>query len=72
MELQIQWQDHELGSYPLIVLTWEDGMRGAPARYINRCQEALFEFDTGETLPHYPSWWDEEEDPQPDPSEERD
>jgi len=30
MELETQWQDHDLGSYPLIVLTWEDGMRGAP------------------------------------------
>jgi hypothetical protein len=51
MELQIQWQDYELGSYPLIVLTWEDGMRRAPATYISRCQEALFAFDTGESLP---------------------
>jgi hypothetical protein len=28
MELEVQWQDHELGSYPLIVLTLEDAMRG--------------------------------------------
>ena len=30
MELEVQWQEHELGAYPLIVLTWEDAMRGAP------------------------------------------
>jgi hypothetical protein len=30
MELEVQWQEHELGEYPMIVLTWEDGMRGAP------------------------------------------
>jgi hypothetical protein len=29
MELEIQWQEHELGEYPVIVLTWEDGMRDA-------------------------------------------
>jgi hypothetical protein len=59
MELQVQWQEHELGSYPLLVLTWEDSTRGAPARYLSKCQEALFEFDTGERLPQYPSWWDD-------------
>ena len=30
MELEVQWQEHELGEYPTIVLTWEDAMRGAP------------------------------------------
>ena len=36
MELEIQWQEHELGEYPTIVLTWEDAMRGAPSEYIAR------------------------------------
>ncbi len=27
MELEVQWQEHELGSYPTIVLLWEDAMR---------------------------------------------
>jgi hypothetical protein len=30
MELEVQWQEQELGEYPTIVLTWEDAMRGAP------------------------------------------
>jgi hypothetical protein len=30
MELEVQWQEHELGEYPTIVLTWEDAMGGAP------------------------------------------
>jgi hypothetical protein len=28
MELEVQWQEHELGSYPTIVLLWKDAMRG--------------------------------------------
>ena len=24
MELEVQWQEHDLGTYPLIVLIWED------------------------------------------------
>jgi len=30
MELEVQWQEHELGSYPTIVLLCEDAMRGTP------------------------------------------
>ena len=45
MELEVQWQDHEVGSYPLIVLTWEDGMRGAPWEYITSCEEALDDYE---------------------------
>jgi hypothetical protein len=29
MELEVHWQEHEVGSYPLTVLTWDDAMRGA-------------------------------------------
>lgn len=32
MELEIIWQEHELGDYPVIALTWEDAMRGAHSR----------------------------------------
>ena len=45
MELEVQWQEHELGSYPLIVLAWEDGMRGAPWSYISRCEVALTAYE---------------------------
>jgi len=45
MDLEVQWQEHELGSYPTIVLTWEDGMRGAPWEYIEKCDVALTAYE---------------------------
>ena len=62
MELEVQWQDHELGSYPLIVLTWEDAMRGAPGKYLSKCEAALFEFENGEPMPSEPCWWSDEDE----------
>jgi len=41
MELEVQWQERERGSYPTIVLAWEDAMRGAPWEYIEKCETAL-------------------------------
>jgi len=41
MELEVQWQEQELGGYPTtIVLTWEDAMRRAPWDFIEKCEEA--------------------------------
>ena len=40
MELEVQWQEHELGSYPTIVLLWEDAMRRTPWNYLERCRVA--------------------------------
>ena len=51
MELEIQWQEHELGSYPTIVLLWKDGMRGTPWNYLERCQVALTAYENGGELP---------------------
>ena len=45
MELEVQWQEHDLGGYPTIVLIWEDAMRGAPWDYIEKCEEALTEYE---------------------------
>jgi hypothetical protein len=45
MELEIQWQEHDLGEYPTIVLTWEDAMRGAPWEYIELCDKALSSYE---------------------------
>jgi hypothetical protein len=45
MELELQWEEHELGSYPVIALVWEDPMRGAPWEYITECENALFDFE---------------------------
>jgi hypothetical protein len=53
MELEIQWQEHDSGTYPLIVLSWEDGMRGAPAKYIEKCEDALATLDGGEAPPRW-------------------
>jgi hypothetical protein len=46
MELEVQWQEHDLGEYPTIVLTWEDGMRGAPWDYLEKCEEALTKYES--------------------------
>jgi hypothetical protein len=43
MELEIQWQEHDLGEYPVIVLTWEDATRGAYGKYVANCADALTE-----------------------------
>ena len=45
MELEVQWQEHDLGGYPTIVLIWEDGMRGAPWDYIEKCEDALTKYE---------------------------
>jgi hypothetical protein len=58
MELEIVWQEHDLGQYPTIALTWEDGMRGAPSEYISRCQQALTAFEDGEDPPSWSTPWD--------------
>lgn len=54
MELEIVWQDHELGQYPVIALVWEDPFRGVPWNYISRCEAALTAFENGGELP--PGW----------------
>jgi hypothetical protein len=52
MELEIVWQEHELGNYPTIGLVWDDPMRGAPSKYLSRCEEALTANGNGGELPH--------------------
>jgi hypothetical protein len=54
MELEIVWQEHELGNYPTIGLVWDDPMRGTPWNYISRCEAALAAFENGGELP--PKW----------------
>jgi len=54
MELEIVWQEHELGNYPVIGLTWEDAFRGVPWNYIERCEVALTAYENGGELP--PGW----------------
>jgi hypothetical protein len=45
MELEIRWREHELGSYPTIVLTWEDAMPGAPGECVEHCEEVLTAYE---------------------------
>jgi hypothetical protein len=54
MELEIVWQEHELGDDPSIGLVWNDPMRGRPWNYISRCEAALTAFENGGELP--PGW----------------
>lgn len=61
MELEIQWQEHDLGEYPTIVLTWEDAMRGAPGKYIARCEKALTAYENGEEPPTWSRPWFEDD-----------
>ena len=67
MELEIEWQEHDSGTYPLIVLSWEDGMRGAPSEYIDKCQDALATLDGGEAPPRWRLGQHEPEDEDDEP-----
>jgi hypothetical protein len=55
MDLEVVWQDHELGSYPVIALVWDDDTRGAPSNYLSRCEAALTAYENGGELP--PGWF---------------
>ena len=54
MKLEVIWQEHELGLYPVIGLTWEDPFRGVPSNYVSRCEAALTAYENGGELP--PGW----------------
>jgi len=66
MELEIVWQEHDLGTHPTIGLTWEDGMRGAPWPYISRCQTALAAYEDGEEPPTWSEPCDSDGDSEQD------
>jgi hypothetical protein len=51
MRLAVEWQEHELGYYPVIALVWEDGMIGVPENYLSRCEAALTAYENGGELP---------------------
>jgi hypothetical protein len=53
MALEIQWQEHDSGTHPLVVLSGEDGMRAAPSKYIERCEDALATLAGGEAPPRW-------------------
>ena len=44
------------------MLSWENAMRGAPAKYLSKAEDALFEFEHGEPPPaRVLPWWGDEE-----------
>ena len=70
MQLEIVWQEHELGNYPVIALTCEDRFRGVPRNYVERCEVALTAYENGGELP--PRWTmpavrDDDEDTEEEP-----
>jgi hypothetical protein len=47
VDVEIMYQDHELGSYPVIAVVWDDYETSYPDEYISKCMEAYEKF----TLP---------------------
>ena len=41
VDVQITWEDHELGSYPVISVVWDDYTIEYPHEYIGKCITAL-------------------------------
>jgi len=50
MDVQITWEDHELGSYPVISVVWDDYLTDYPGEYIAKCIEAFERFDLPEEI----------------------
>ena len=49
-DVEIIWQDHELGSYPVIALVWDDYVTSYPHEYIEKCIVAYEHFDLPEEI----------------------
>jgi hypothetical protein len=45
VDVQITREDHELGSYPVISVVWDDYEAGYPEDYIQKCIEVFERFD---------------------------
>jgi hypothetical protein len=50
VDVQITYEDHELGSYPVISVVWDDYVTGYPEDYIQKCIEAFERFDLPEEI----------------------
>jgi hypothetical protein len=50
VDVQITWEDHELGSYPVISVVWDDYITDYPGEYIGKCIEAFDRFDLPEEI----------------------
>jgi hypothetical protein len=50
VDVQITLEDHELGSYPVISVVWDDYITEYPGEYIEKCIEAFDRFDLPEEI----------------------
>ena len=50
VDVEVTMQDHELGSYPVISVVWDDSVTGYPDEYIGKCIEAFERFDLPEEI----------------------
>jgi len=50
VDVQVTWEDHELGSYPVISVVWDDSITEYPDEYIGKCMEAFERFDLPEEI----------------------
>jgi hypothetical protein len=50
VDVQITWEGHELGSYPVISVVWDDSITEYPDEYIGKCMEAFERFDLPEEI----------------------
>jgi hypothetical protein len=50
VDVQITSEPHELGSYPMISVVWDDYTTGYPEDYIQKCIEAFERFDLPEEI----------------------
>jgi hypothetical protein len=50
IDVQVTWEDHELGSYPVISVVWDDSTTEYPDEYIGKCMEAFECFDLPEEI----------------------
>ena len=48
--VQVTLEDHELGSYPVISVVWDDYTAEYPGEYIGRCSEAYERFELPEEI----------------------
>jgi hypothetical protein len=50
VDVQVTLEDHELGSFPVISVVWDDYTTGYPGGYINAFVEAFERFDLPEEI----------------------
>ena len=50
VDVQVTSEDHELGSYPVVSVVWDDSICEYPDEYIGKCIEAFERFDLPEEV----------------------